>query len=274
VSEVRLSAGFVGAGADRILVVVRTPAGPCDRAVLVVPPFAEEMNKSRRMVTQVSERLARRGIAVVVPDLYGTGDSAGEFEHASWERWLANLSAVQGHCEELGLPITGVIAIRLGSILAAEFLRKADTSLQSAVFWQPVVDGSRMIDQFLRLRTAASMMTDAPKESVRDLRQRLAAGEVLEVAGYALSPALASAIDAARLATTGIRIERLHWMEVVAGQEIPVPAATLSVIDAARSAGNFVEHQRITGEPFWSATEIVSNPELLDLTEQAICGHA
>ena len=53
----------------------------------MVPPFAEEMNKCRPMVTEVALGLAESGIASIVPDLYGTGDSGGDFSEGDWETW-------------------------------------------------------------------------------------------------------------------------------------------------------------------------------------------
>jgi hypothetical protein len=47
-----------------------------------VPPFAEEMNKSRRMIAEVGRRLEGSGVGMLLVDLFGTGDSEGEFAQA------------------------------------------------------------------------------------------------------------------------------------------------------------------------------------------------
>jgi pimeloyl-ACP methyl ester carboxylesterase len=44
-----------------------------------VHPFAEEMNKSRRMAALQSRALAAQGYAVLQIDLFGCGDSGGDF---------------------------------------------------------------------------------------------------------------------------------------------------------------------------------------------------
>jgi len=44
-------------------------------AVLFIPPFADEMNKTRQLVAQQARQLAEHNFAVLILDLYGTGDS-------------------------------------------------------------------------------------------------------------------------------------------------------------------------------------------------------
>src|SRR5258705_9769402 len=48
-------------------------------SVLYLPPFAEEMNKSRRMAALQARAFARIGWNVLQMDLFGCGDSSGEF---------------------------------------------------------------------------------------------------------------------------------------------------------------------------------------------------
>ncbi len=57
-------------------------------AVVYVHPFAEEMNKSRRMAALQSRALAAAGFAVLQIDLLGCGDSSGDFGDASWDEWI------------------------------------------------------------------------------------------------------------------------------------------------------------------------------------------
>ena len=53
---------------------------PARGAVLHLHAFAEEMNKSRRMVALQARALAEAGFAVLQIDLHGCGDSGGDFE--------------------------------------------------------------------------------------------------------------------------------------------------------------------------------------------------
>src|SRR2546423_9530888 len=68
---------------------------------IYVPPFAEEMNLARRMATLQARALATTGLGVLLLDLFGTGDSGGEFSDARWELWVDDIIAaadwLKGH---------------------------------------------------------------------------------------------------------------------------------------------------------------------------------
>ena len=142
--------------------------------VLFVPPFAEEMNKARRMVAVQSRELSQRGIGVLVLDLFGTGDSEGDFADARWEIWQNDLSRAlrwlrEGTGEEIVL-----LGLRLGALLAMELVAKETKGVSSVILWQPISDGKRAMTQFLRLRTAESMLDSAKeKESIEKLETQL-----------------------------------------------------------------------------------------------------
>jgi len=77
-----LSAGRHGAG--RAALVPRHAAqGAALGSVLYGHPFAEEMNKSRRMAGLQARALARAGYDVLQIDLRGCGGSSGDFGDAS-----------------------------------------------------------------------------------------------------------------------------------------------------------------------------------------------
>ena len=71
-------AGGFEAGPRALLWVLPAAGRPVRAALVCVQPFAEEANLSRRVLVAQARRLAARGVAVLVPDVYGTGDSAGE----------------------------------------------------------------------------------------------------------------------------------------------------------------------------------------------------
>lgn len=256
----------------RTFAVLRQPR-PEGSAVLVVPPFAEEMNKSRRMIAEVGRRLEGSGIGMLVVDLFGTGDSEGEFAQADWQRWKADLVAAVQWAGAEGAPIRGMLAIRLGCILGSDALAGIGHSVQRTVMWQPVVSGRRFLEQFLRLRVAASMMGGDSKETVAALRSRLKAGEQLEVAGYDLSGMLADQLDAAELQPLlRPHLGALHWMETVRSADAALPVPSGKAMDAARAAGLEVVAHSVMGEPFWSSIEIVCLDAMVARTADVLAG--
>lgn len=269
----RLTGHFIAGGAGPVFVLLREPPGTPKGGVLVVPPFAEEMNKCRRMVTEVGHRLCAQGWVTVLPDLYGTGDSAGEFAEARWATWRDDLSATVAWAATRGVDVSALLAIRLGAALAESLVAMpGGRAFDRTVLWQPVFDGARFLNQFLRLRTAASLMEDR-KESVTDLRKRLESGATVEVGGYELPGALARDLEnASAPEVCSARLGRVTWMELKRDSEATLPAPSAKMIERTRGAGAEVEVGTFVGEPFWSSTEIVVNPAMVDATARALTG--
>ncbi|HKE93964.1 MAG TPA: hydrolase 2, exosortase A system-associated [Povalibacter sp.] len=272
-SRAALRADFFEGARGRRLVVARRPDRASRGTVLVVPPFAEEMNKARRMVAEVSEQLAASGVASVIVDLFGTGDSDGEFADATWSDWLDDLAAADAWSTRNELPVTAILAIRLGCPLAAAYLQRRGRSIDRWVFWQPVLDGARYLDQFLRLRVAAGMFDEGPKVTVADLRRQVQEQGVLEVAGYDITQRLLADLDAVKLRDAmGSSIPPLHWVELARSTTTPVPVPVTRLVDELVRGGANVRLESVVSEPIWTATEIVVSPALAQSTVAAFTG--
>jgi exosortase A-associated hydrolase 2 len=247
------------------------PGAAPRRAVVYLHPFAEEMNKARRMAALQARRLAAEGFAVLQVDFLGCGDSSGEFVDARWERWKRDVHAAIGWLRErFAVPLT-LWGLRLGAALAAEITEDVDTGIDHLLLWQPVTGGSQFLSQFLRLRLASEMLASGTATTaVRELTAELARGNTLEIAGYELHPDLAAALERIRLEALLPAVKRVDWMEVVAERELPLRPAAHRVIEAWRSRGLEVRASQAAGEPFWSTIEIAECEELLALTDDAM----
>lgn len=258
---------FVPGSKGPLFALLRQSTGHAAGCVLFVPPFAEEMNKCRRMYTEAAVALAQHGWASIVPDLFGTGDSAGDFGDATWRTWQSDLSIVADWSAALGFPVVRLVAARLGCALAAMSSdQPALSRIRRTSLWHPVLDGGRYLSQFLRLRMAAGLLDDG-KETGRELRERLRRGESLDVAGYMLTGHLASeleAIDAAGALSSKLGL--IQWLEVVRDEAAGLPPASSRVVDAAMERGVSVEPHVVAGEPFWASAEIVVNRAIVDRT--------
>lgn len=269
----RLHADFLPSPRGRLFITWRLPAASHGPSVLLVPPFAEEMNKSRRLCNDLAQALNHQGIAAVLPDVHGTGDSEGDFGEAGWTGWVADLRLAAEFAGSIGWPVRGLLGIRLGCQLAADFSRLLAEPLQHTVFWQPVTDGSRFLTQFLRLRVAARVMT-SEQETVGQLRQRLAAEGSLDVAGYTLGADLASAIEA-RDAGSCLQpsLGKLTVIEVPRPDTEPrMSMAARQLLDGAAALNLEASYASAAGDPFWSSTEIVRNAALVSRTAACFAG--
>ncbi|HEU6456255.1 MAG TPA: hydrolase 2, exosortase A system-associated, partial [Roseateles sp.] len=79
------------AAGEQRLCLFHAPVSAPRSKVLYLHPFAEEMNKSRRMAALACRKLAQAGHAVLQIDLRGCGDSSADFGDASWADWQADV---------------------------------------------------------------------------------------------------------------------------------------------------------------------------------------
>lgn len=272
-SHSKVSGHFVEGAKGPIFVLLRQPPAAAAGCVLVAPPFAEEMNKCRRMVTMVALGLAAKGVATIVPDLYGTGDSGGDFADGEWSIWRADLASAAKWSMGVGHPVTGLLAIRLGCALAVDSFEAGELpSVAATVLWQPVFDGGRFLAQFLRLRIAASLMYER-KESLAELKARLEVGERLEVAGYGLSSRLAASLESIRPPDQlPAGLGSVNWLEVVRQPMAQPQALSSKLIESSRGRSNSIDVQGVLGEPFWSSTEITVNEAMVNQTVSYLLG--
>jgi exosortase A-associated hydrolase 2 len=159
--------------------------------IIHIPAFAEEMNTSRRIVAAQAQEFVAQGHAVLILDLFGTGESDGDFADATWEIWLQNIDTAISWLNQKGLQKITLWGLQLGALLAMDFTNRYPNRVQHLISWQPVLNGEVFVTQFLRLRVAATMMNNAtPREKTSDLKQQLLDGKKIEVAGYWLNPDL------------------------------------------------------------------------------------
>lgn len=236
--------------------------------LIYLPPFAEEMNRSRALISRLARSLAECGIGVLVLDLFGTGDSEGEFADARWSIWLNDIDIAAEWIRRRGRRLRGLWGLRLGGLLAAQHMAMNPERVRYALLWQPVLDGKTFMTQFLRLRVAAAMGTPGVRESVSGLRARLAFGEALEIAGYMIHPELVATLDSVRIdAYRFAKDARLDWIDV---QEEENAVASHSrgkqLIDTWRGEGVTASISNVTGAPFWLIEEPVPAPALFNAT--------
>jgi exosortase A-associated hydrolase 2 len=260
----------VGTGERFCIYHASSRGGQADRALVYVHPFAEEMNKSRRMAALQSRRFAAEGLSVLQIDLLGCGDSTGDFADARWASWIADVKAAVGWLRAQGHTTVALWGLRLGATLAADVARDAGNEIDGLLLWQPVVNGEQFLVQFLRLHLASEMLaTGAATTAVNDLRARLNAGDALEIAGYELHPGLASAIANLNLAAITPFTRVVKWIEVGSEPGSPLRPASRRVIEAWQAKGIETAASTVSGEPFWSTVEIAECPALLEASVAA-----
>lgn len=261
------------------LCVWHLPPAPVAPLSLIVHvhAFAEEMNKSRRMVNLQSRALAAAGHAVLRVDLLGCGDSAGDLADATWQEWLSDVQAAMAlarerhahHWPGVQTPPLWLWGQRMGALLAAQAAAAGACHL---LLWQPAANGKALLQQFLRLDSAAALM-GRTAEGRPSAKEELAAGRSAQVAGYTLSPGLAQGLEAARLqppeAAPGAR---LVWLDVHTQQPAEPSPVVRQALAEWSAAGWRTQHRAVQGPAFWQTTEIEDAPALIGATTQALQG--
>lgn len=241
--------------------------------IVLIPPFTEEMNKSRRTYTLLAHRLSALGFDVLIFDLYGTGDSEGDFSEARLEIWKDNVASCIEYMKQNGAKKIGILGLRFGALLGLYCAKELSDEFDIAVLWQPVTSGNVMMKQFLRLRFAANLMEDTQnKETKREMSDLLENDQTFEVAGYELSLALFKSLDVLRLQTLlTSAIKRVHWIELVTEEGRDFLPANKQVLNSWHQQGLNVTTDRVVGVPFWSSQEIFVVPKLIDATVNVFC---
>ena len=233
-------------------------------AVVYAHPFAEELNKSRRMAALQARAMAAAGYAVLQIDLLGCGDSSGDLGDATWEAWLADVALACDWLQRRAAAPLWLWGQRTGCLLAIEAANRMERPV-NLLFWQPVVSGKQFLQQFLRLKIAAEMLSSEGKGMMERMRNQLRQGQPVEIAGYLLSSALAGGLESAELILSH-RSCRLEWIEISSK-----PDGTLSPVAVARlnqwqAAGHRARGTWVNGPAFWQTIEISECPALLEVS--------
>ncbi len=129
--------------------------GPEDAAttVIVALPLLEEANRTRALAAAMLRRLAARGLAGALPELPGTGESAGPTEAMR----LANLRAAFAAAgERIGGDVV-IIAFRSGALLVTP-----DVIEDNGGGWMlSPQSGAEVVREWRRLRDAGDGVTVA-----------------------------------------------------------------------------------------------------------------
>jgi exosortase A-associated hydrolase 2 len=238
-----------------------------NRGVVLLPPFAEEMNLSRRMLRLQAAALAERGIAALIIDFFGTGDSAGDFGDATWEIWIKDVLVAADALRARGCSQIGLLGLRLSSILAAAAALQLPAPCFATVLWQPVVLGRTYLNEFLRIRALTDISGMKPSTTIAEMHLLLERGETVEVAGYAVNPKLAAVLNVLDLVHLGsFKMGLVTWFEMRRDGSPRLSAVTERCVAIWRNLGIIVEARSITGIPFWAAQDSRVVSELVTMT--------
>jgi len=152
-----------------------------------IHPFAEEKNMSHPVITKAARKFAASGFPVLRFDLSCCGDSEGEFQDASIINWQEDLSrAIKIFRQDTGVNHCLLWGLRLGASFALMSEKNNSKEISGLILWQPVLDLSLHISQFLRRNISSKILNNrkTPLQISADLKKN----EELEyIIGYPIS---------------------------------------------------------------------------------------
>jgi exosortase A-associated hydrolase 2 len=261
---------FLSGTAGRLFAVeFSSRSGPrSERGLIVIPPFAEEMNRSRPMMARAAAAFAAGGATALLLDLHATGDSDGDFREATVRQWRSDIRTGAAWLADRGCRRMDVLAVRAGALLPTADALDPRLCPGRLALWQPYESGQLAISQFLRLRAAGTVVGNAPKESV-DLRQAMRESGYLEVAGYEVTGELVAEFETLRSAD----ILSMNWQgvcvfELAENAEQPLTRPGSRLVTGAEASGVRSQGRVLAGDPFWATPEISISPNLLASTSE------
>lgn len=115
-------------------------------SVLCVQPLGDEHPAARNSLALQARRLAARGWAVLMIDLFGTGDSPGELAQASLEVWRNDLLRGSMLARQRASGPTVLWGVRGGALLVGDIAVALDQLVDAFVFWDAPDSGQAVAD--------------------------------------------------------------------------------------------------------------------------------
>ena len=235
---------------------IETVSG-AERTVLIVPPFAEELNRSRRFLTLLRKKLSSLGSTVALIDLFGTGDSEGDFANASVEIWLDDLNRIaELHSPEENGTLC-LLGVRSGCLLIEKLLRDTTfaqnpNKVNHIVYVQPEISGYDVVQRMLRTRVAARRFAGDRSETTDILWTKLENGGSVDTSGYVIGSSLALSMRSLLIDPQALPpVNLARWLSLVENNEIPH-------INSSWHA------QQILSRPFWQLHDNEPEPHVID----------
>ena len=207
-------------------------------------PMGRDYIFSHRTFRQLAIRLSLAGFPVLRFDYYGCGDSAGEGEDGTVERWLTDIdTAIEELQARSGITKVSLAGFRLGATLAT-LTGTHHNNIESLILWDPVIDGAEYVEDLIKSHTRwlrlQVLRSNAPSKT----------GRTHEILGFPLTSALEENIKKIDLSSiTAPPAPRILFMTSTEKSDPDTFIKHLENLDSA------VDHQSIPWPDFWIDTE-------------------
>lgn len=182
---------FIDAGGRRLFAVTHLVDDTARRELgaVIVHPLMEERQDAHPFLRNIAISLQHKGFASIRVDLWGCGDSEGEWSEATVEGWIDDVVHAAAHLRrEAGVSRVVLVGLRYGAALATLAAARAEAAGLALI--APVLRGREYVLEVLRAYIAAEMVLNKKAGVSREgLMQRLDEGRSVNLFGYDFTPA-------------------------------------------------------------------------------------
>ena len=239
------------------------------QAVILIPPFGEELNRSKRMYVLCARLLANSGIDTYLFDYSGTGDSEGDWCNFGFGDWVTNTFDVYQYVQQSGLNKISLLTLRLGALTVAELIASHDIAINKCIFWDPVDNGEMFMRQLIRVKIAAAMAESSEKINTKQVLAEIEENGFTEIGGYAISQSLLDAINSLKLKNSIqslLKQTDLHWM--VLGKSSNSNSIDPMPNCLTEDLSKQIKFYSLSDVRFWMQQEVTIAPTLLRETQR------
>ena len=222
--------------------VYETPPAPSrpPRAVVACYPIAQEGVRAHRAFRQLALRLARSGTHTLRFDYYGSGDSLGESDESSADRWVQDIASAIDELKALsGATRVALIGLRLGATLAG-LAASERSDVTGLVAWEPFPDGAEC------LRNMSSEHRAWLRRHAEALGQAMENDDGREALGFPLTETMRASIESMDLAA----LARRPSPHVLLVESVESPASA-RLKQAFTALGARVDHAVFRERAIW-----------------------
>jgi len=262
---------FSGSKGRRILGILYHPDPLHTRKTGIVycHPFAEEQNMAHPVAVKACRAFSRAGYPVLRFDMSGCGDSEGSLDEMDVSSWLEDIhSAVEGIKRESGVQEAGLFGLRLGAGLALLHAARNDAAIPFLILWEPVLDFSVHIRQFLRRTVVSQIVANAANvTNVDTLEKQLIDQGRVDVIGYPITRGL---YDSFCSVSEDPMNYKQHCKSLVLSiSQMDNPSSHLiKYCELLKTTQIGATFDHIKAEPFWDRYWRWECPEAIRRTEQ------
>jgi uncharacterized protein len=236
---------FFGSSAEPLFGVYHAPDSTSVRSagVVLCYPMGQEYMRAHRAFRQLAFLLSRAGFHVMRFDYYGTGDSSGDGEEATAERWIDDIAAALDELKDTAdVDELAVVGLRMGALLSA-FATAERKDVTRLVLWDPIVSGAEYLNEVLSDHTGESFASNGNGATS-------GAAQTLGIMGFPMSATLRSGIERLRLTDTAPR-SGTEYMVVVSD----VNEDQRTLLSTLEGGGGEVTFRRVPSEGNWNEVD-------------------